>query len=261
MTNDPNRVNIPHRPPSRPWTWLWPTWPGMAVPGLWAAYIAYAAVAGQFRSPGEGLAALWPAVLLYLGSCGLAACERRQHRAPLPALVAAGVALAAADLATKAWIEATVAGGRPLPAVPGLVAIDPVYNVYGTMLAIRGAKPFVTALAVALVPLSLLGYRHYAVHDRPVAWADAAFLGLFAGALGKAGDLLLRGQILDYLHIPGLPVADLADVYLLWIGGGCALAASLCYPDAWPDLRAPLGKLGRAVRRILEQLSRGSGPR
>jgi lipoprotein signal peptidase len=261
MTNDPNRVNTPQRAHPRLWTWLWPTWPGMAVPGLWAAYIACAAMAGQFQSPREGVAALWPAVLLYLGSCGLAACERGRHRPALATLVLAGVALAVADLAIKAWIEATVAQARPLPAVPGLVAIDPVYNVYGTMLAISGARPFVTTLAVALVPLSVLGYRHYVVHDRPVAWSHAAFLGLFAGALGKAGDLLLRGQVLDYLHIPGLPVADLADVYLLWVGGGCALAASLCYPDAWPDLRLPLRRLGRAVRRVWTQLSRGSGPR
>ncbi|MDI7277829.1 MAG: signal peptidase II, partial [Anaerolineae bacterium] len=178
------------------------------------------------------------------------------------ALVAAGVALAAADLATKAWVQASVGQGLPLPALPGLVAIDPVYNVYGTMLAIQGARPFVTALAVALVPLSLIGYRHYLAHEEPVAWGHAAFLGLFAGALGKAGDLLLRGLIVDYLHIPGLPVADLADVYLIWVGGGCTLAASLSYPGAWPDPRPGITGLARRIgRRVRAALRRGSDPR
>ena len=157
--------------------------------------------------------------------------------ARLGVLVAVGVALAIADLAVKAWIEAQLGYRQAWVVLPGLLSIDRVYNVYGTMLAIPGAKPFVTVLAVLLVPGSVLGYLYYLREGRPVVWAHAAFVGFFAGALAKAGDLLWRGLIVDYLHIPGLPVADLADVYLLWLGGGCVLAASLCYPEAWPNIR------------------------
>lgn len=207
--------------------WLWPTWAGLAVPGLWVGYIAYAGVAGYFGSWREGLVALWPALPLYVGSCLLAAWQRRGGRARLRSLVVAGVALALADLAVKAWIEARLPYRQPYSLLPGLLSIDRTYNVYGTMLAIPGATPFVTVLAIVLVPASLLGYRHYVAQEQPLAWGHAAFVGLFAGALAKAGDLLLRGLIIDYLHIPNLPIADLADIYLLWVGGGCTVAAAL----------------------------------
>jgi lipoprotein signal peptidase len=204
--------------------WLWPTWPGLTVPGLWVAYVAFLLVTGGLDLQGA-LVAAWPALLLYVGSCLLAGWGRRGGRAHLWSLMALGIGLAGLDLAIKAWIESgPVAHQMPLVLLPGLLSVDRVYNVYGTMLAIPGAVPYVTALAVALVPLSVLGYRQYLKEEEPAVWAHAAFVGVFAGALGKAGDLLLRGLIVDYLHIPGLPVADLADVYLLWIGGGCALA-------------------------------------
>ncbi len=229
--------------------WLWPTWPGLALPGLWVAYVAYLLASGGLRSPGAVLVALWPALLLYLGGCLLARRGRLRPRAPLAALLALGVVLAAADLAVKAWIEARLPYNQALPLLPGLLAIDRVYNVYGTMLAIPGAKPFVAGLAVLLVPLSVWGYREYLAREEPVVWADAAFVGLFAGALAKASDLAWRRLIVDYLHIPGLPIADLADVYLIWVGGGGALAASLCYPGAWPSPRRLLDRLIGRFRR------------
>ncbi len=254
--------------------WLWPTGPGLIVPGFWAAYWVYAAAGGLFPSWPVALAGLWPLLPLYVGSCLLAAWERRGARPRLAGLVMVGVFLAAADLALKVWIEgplagyphfaasllrqsgeSPLAGYQPLPLVPGLLAIDPVYNVYGTMLAIPGATPFVTALAVLLVPGSVASYVYYRREEKPVVWAHVAFIGFFAGALAKAGDLLWRGLIVDYLHIPGLPVADLADVYLIWIGGACALAATFCYPGAWPSPRAVL----RALRHLARKGTEGQG--
>lgn len=231
-------------------TWVWPTWPGLAVPGIWVAYVGYLLVRGHLRSWQATLVALWPALLLYAGSCILAAWGRRGSRPRLASMLAVGLLLAAADLAAKVWIEAQFPYHQPRTLLPGLLAIDPVHNVYGTMLAIPGARPYLTVLAIVLGPAAVLGYRHYLKDEEPVVWGHAAFVGLFAGALAKAGDLLQRGLIVDYLHIPGLPVADLADVYLLWIGGGCALAATLCYPEAWPrPWRALREWLGRVRRR------------
>ncbi len=217
--------------------WLWPTWPGLALPGFWAAYIAYAWIAGRLGSPEAVLVALWPALLLYAGGCLLARWGRRGSTPRLRTLLVLGVLLAAADLAIKARIEARLPYHEPQPLMPGLLAISRTHNIYGTMLRIPGAVPFITALAVALVPISILGYRYYLAHEQPVVWGHAAFVGFFAAALAKAGDLLWRRLVVDYLAIPGLPIADLADVYLIWIGGGCALAASFCYPGTWPDLR------------------------
>ena len=37
---------------------LWPTWPGLALPGFWVAYTLYALVEGRLGS--------WPAVLVAL---------------------------------------------------------------------------------------------------------------------------------------------------------------------------------------------------
>ena len=212
---------------------LWPGAPGLVLPGLWAGYIGYVMLSGGLPTPRDVLVALWPVVPLYIGACLLA--RSRNGKTPrLWPLLALGVLLAAADWALKAWIEALPAGSLPQTLLPGLLSIDPVYNVHGTMLAIPGAAPFITLLAVLLVPLSIWGYREYLTQARPVVWGHAAFVGLFAGALAKAGDLLMRGLILDYLHIPGLPVADLADIYLLWVGAGCILAAALSVPRPAP---------------------------
>jgi lipoprotein signal peptidase len=231
--------------------WLWPTRPGLAVPGLWLGYVAYLLLRGGLPWGREALVASWPVPLLYAGSCFLAAWERRGARARLWPLVALAGALAAADLAVKAWIVGRPElYSRPLTLLPGLLAVDPVHNEYGTMLAIPGAVPYVTILAVILVPLSVLGYRYYLRDEEPVVWAHAGFVGFLAGALAKAGDLLLRGLIVDYLHIPGLPIADLADIYLLWIGGGCVLATTFYYPQTWPDPRP-------ALRGLVERLRRG----
>ncbi|MGQ9681732.1 MAG: signal peptidase II [Anaerolineae bacterium] len=204
------------------------------LPGLWAGYVGYVVLSGGLPTPRDVLVALWPVVPLYIGAC-LLARSRSGKNPRLWLLLALGVLLAAADWALKAWLEVQPAGGLPLTLLPGLLAIDPVYNVHGTMLAIPGAAPFITILAMLLVPLSIWGYREYLAQARPaVVWGHAAFVGFFAGALAKAGDLLMRGLILDYLHIPGLPVADLADVYLLWVGAGCVLAAALSAPSSAP---------------------------
>ena len=48
---------------------LWPTWPGLAVPGFWAGYIAYMAISGQLPSAQAVLVACWPLLPLYAGSC------------------------------------------------------------------------------------------------------------------------------------------------------------------------------------------------
>ena len=215
---------------------LWPGWVGLVVPGLWVAYALYAQWEGRAASEPAGLVAFWPALPLYIGSCLVARWGQRDP-APRPTvLLAVGVAMAAADLAIKAWIEGHLAYHTPYPLLGSWLAIDRVHNIYGTMLAIPGAKPYVTALAALLGPVAVLGYLYYRAHEPPVVWAHVGFVGFFAGALGKAGDLLSRGLVVDYLHIPGLPIADLADVYLIWIGAGCILAATLCYPEAWPDV-------------------------
>lgn len=223
-------------------TWLWPTWPGLALPGFWAAYVACVGLGGGLPGWRAVLVALWPALPLYGGACLLGWWGRRGANPRLWALLATALVLAAADLAVKAWIEARLPYQEPQPLLPGLLAINRTHNVYGTMLRIPNAVPYVSALALALVPISILGYRYYLQHEQPVVWGHAAFVGFLAAAIGKAGDLLWRGLIVDYLAIPGLPIADLADVYLIWVGGGCVLAASFCYPETWPDLRKLFGR-------------------
>ncbi len=228
---------------------LWPTWPGLAVPGFWAGYIAYMAISGQLPSAQAVLVACWPLLPLYAGSCLLAAWGKRGILLRLHHLILAAAILAGLDVAVKAWITATPSlYTRPQTVLPGLLAIDPVHNIYGTMLAIPGAAPYITVLSILLVPVTILAYRYYLREEEPIIWGQAAFLGFLSGSLGKAIDLLMHGYIIDYLHIPGLPTADLADIYLLWVGAGCVLAASLCYPEVWPNPRRALNQLLGRIR-------------
>jgi signal peptidase II len=65
-------------------------------------------------------------------------------------------------------------------------------------------------------------------------WQAAALLLILAGALGNTLDRLVRGYVVDFMHVPHWPVFNVADVYVT-VG---ALAMALARARAG---RAPAG--------------------
>ncbi len=120
------------------------------------------------------------------------------------------------DLGVKAWASALVGGVRTL--IPGVLAIRVVFNrglVFGW-----GSGPgsslqplLLPVLALATVALFLMALRT----PPTKTMRHSGFACMIGGALGNMLDRLLHGHVTDFVHVPLLPIFNLADV-ALWAG-------------------------------------------
>lgn len=134
-------------------------------------------------------------------------------------LMAAVVSLVGCDHATKYVAKAE------LEAQPAQVVVEPILNlryVENTDIAFNllsfipeGVRlPLLLALgAVAVVSLLFLLAR-----GRLRGWALAGMVLVAAGAIGNYLDRVLRGYVVDFIHVPYWPVFNVADV-LITVGG------------------------------------------
>ncbi|HSK26608.1 MAG TPA: signal peptidase II [Jiangellales bacterium] len=116
------------------------------------------------------------------------------------------------DQVTKAIAEDRLAGGRVVPVVDGLFQLRLVYNPGAAFSFATNATVLLTIVSVVVVAVILRVSRRLA---HPV-WA-VALGALLGGALGNLGDRFfrspgpLRGEVVDFLELPGFPVFNLAD--------------------------------------------------
>jgi lipoprotein signal peptidase len=182
---------------------------------LWAACVALAVIGGRFESSGQALRALWPGVLAWMVFSLLNEAERRQGRlAPLPWLVMLALLVVGLDLLAKAWLEANLPYRVVVPFAGEWLYLFRAHNPHGTWIGPRDMVPLVTLFDLVVVFAAIPVYRYWHAHARRSVWIDVAFVGVFGGALGAAADLLLRGYIVDYMLLPGMPIADLKDQLL-----------------------------------------------
>ena len=132
-------------------------------------------------------------------------------------LLPAILALAALDLAVKAWVLDAGPLGVPLED-QGWWALVPSLNrgVAFSLGASGGWGPF-----LALGGLVALGALSARLRSSPLRCPELALL--WGGALGNLTDRFLRGGVVDYLalrHPVSLPALNLADLFLM---GGAAL--------------------------------------
>jgi signal peptidase II len=139
----------------------------------------------------------------------------------------AGIALllVGCDHATKQAAQHALSGGPPRPVIGSVLDLRYTENrdVAFELLRWIPDRPRATLLlvagAAALAALGVVLFRR-----RGLDAGTAAFLLLFAGAAGNYGDRLLRGYVVDFIHVPHWPVFNVADAY---VTAGLALLALL----------------------------------
>lgn len=110
--------------------------------------------------------------------------------------------------------------------------------------------------AVLVLLLALFCYRFYTITYRHTIWVDTAFIGIFAGLGSWLCDMVGRGYVLDYIHVPGVVAADMKDI-LLTIGVAAFFAEVVDNPDVswrwkgWRHEYEELCDLARNLQRFI----------
>jgi lipoprotein signal peptidase len=226
----------------------------------WTLFVLLQLLRGRLQGARAMLVAGPPLLFFYLVGCGLAAVRRRTQQLGrgwrLPALA---VGLALFDHLGKAAVSAWVPASTSVPVVPGWLHIAHARNLQGSWLLGTLNVPFVgTAVLAVMVAAALLGsvacHRYYVSTQRKSAWADAAFVGLFAGLLSWTGDMVLRGYVVDTISLPGVVAFDLKDI-LLTLGVAALVAETLANPGVswrWRGWR----REGRALVDLVARVGR-----
>ncbi|MCK9462749.1 MAG: signal peptidase II [Proteobacteria bacterium] len=150
-------------------------------------------------------------------------------------LVAAVVALAGCDHATKYAAKAELEGAQPKPVIGDVVRLDYVENRDTGFGLLRWIEPEPRLpIILALQSLGAIVLAVALLRRRALDLYAAAFALVLAGALGNLTDRLLRGYVVDFIRVPYWPVFNLADI---WITAGLGLLV-LAYLGILPRRRA-----------------------
>lgn len=111
----------------------------------------------------------------------------------------------------------------PFPALESLFTFTLTHNTGGAFSVFPGAGNLL--VITGLITISVILY--YAAALPPEQRAQRAALGiLLGGALGNLVDRLRQGYVVDFLHVHGLPVFNLADIGIV---GGVGLLLLLTW--------------------------------
>ncbi len=125
------------------------------------------------------------------------------------------------DQATKRWAEEDLAGAPPMSIVSGRVDLDyhqnhgVAFNLERALPAV--ARPLLIGLGALAVSFLTVGWYR---RRREVSAQTAGLAMILAGAIGNLIDRFARGYVVDFVHVHGWPVFNVADVA---IGAGAAL--------------------------------------
>jgi signal peptidase II len=125
------------------------------------------------------------------------------------------VAMVAFDQLSKLWVQQNLPIYSSLEIIPSFFQLSHYIN-QGAIGGIGWRSPVTIPLLVAgsalLSLLLVVIYRYYSSHTRP-SWRMKLFLALsIAPLLSHATDRLRQGYVVDFLHFPGLPVFNFADL-------------------------------------------------
>lgn len=122
-------------------------------------------------------------------------------------LIAGGVFFL--DLATKAWIIASIEPGQSVPLIPGVFHLTRVHN---PGVAFGLGAPTLAPLFMATSILALAFFIYYGLTwGRTSRWAMATMALLSGGVAGNLADRLRFGYVVDFLDFRVWPVFNVAD--------------------------------------------------
>jgi signal peptidase II len=140
------------------------------------------------------------------------------------------------DYASKSAAKATLEGMQAMPVAPaalgGAVELryvenrDIAFNTFENLGLPHSPTLLAALAAVAIVAIvaSLLVARRRAA--APVDWmTQAGIVLVVGGALGNLVDRVARGYVVDFIHVKGWPVFNVADIAVV-LGVGAVLLAN-----------------------------------
>jgi signal peptidase II len=149
--------------------------------------------------PGKGMAMPWRPWLILLAGAGL---------------------LAVIDQASKALIVRSLAlyeQWAPIPALASIFTLTYTQNTGAAFSMLPAGGVFFTLVGFITIGVILVYYRTLAAAGGLARLGLVLFLG---GTLGNLIDRLRTGYVVDFLHVHGLPIFNIAD---LGIVGGVSL--------------------------------------
>jgi signal peptidase II len=136
--------------------------------------------------------------------------------APRLALLTTLALLVGCDHATKRIAKGELEGHGPRSLIHGVLDLqyaentDVAFNLLRAVPeSVRGPILIVTGAAALIGLLGVLLLRR----ERP-GFARAALLVVTAGAVGNYLDRIVRGYVVDFVHVPDWPVFNVADAYV-----------------------------------------------
>ncbi len=146
-------------------------------------------------------------------------------------LIVLCLSLVGCDHATKAWAEHALSQTPPLQLWQGLLDLRYAQNhdvAFNLLRWIPEGPRYIAIVTLGISASALLLWlwrREAHTHVRQLALAM-----LFAGAIGNLLDRLLRGYVVDFIHLVHWPIFNVADVLIV--------AGALLW--LWPQKQKPL---------------------
>jgi signal peptidase II len=138
-------------------------------------------------------------------------------------LILTVLGIAGCDVSTKRLAEDSLAGQPPVTIIPGAVELSYTENPGVAFNLERVAPPPVRRVLVFAIPLALVGFMAWLLFSRRglPAWQAAAYAIVLGGAAGNLIDRVALGHVVDFIHVRGWPVFNVADIAV--VGGALML--------------------------------------
>jgi signal peptidase II len=127
------------------------------------------------------------------------------------------IALVGCDHATKLAAETVLERRGPLELVPGLLDLryaqnhDTAFSLLASVGSPAKGAAILVVSALAMVAVAALWWRRRGAPRRE----QAAYALILAGAAGNVLDRILRGYVVDFIHLHHWPVFNVADVAIV----------------------------------------------
>lgn len=152
------------------------------------------------------------------------------------ALLSFVVLLFGCDHATKAVARGALAHGPPIT-VAQLEYAENHDVAFSLMRRLGVGTPAWALVAVVGVVIALIAFTWWRRRDEPNVVMHLGFASVLAGAVGNVVDRAVRGYVVDFVHVRGWPVFNVADVAV--VGGVLLLAIASRIRSRSPSQHRP----------------------